>query len=273
MPVKLKTLAQAYGITRKGIEFYEKKGVIHPAKNNENNYRYLDIDDIYAIFRCKAYQKYGFSVSDAARIGKAYTLEEMEALLAEKRRDLEAELLDKRLSLEVLAMQQLFISWIPESLNRCVLRRNPGYYYIDFYSLSADQPDNPHIAEGGVEQVRRWMAYIPSTASFKTFSFDAEKKLGGEMRVGFGMIAPHAAARGIVPSESVHYIPPQDCVHTIVKSLYGDGDIQSRFAHVWDFMRENHLEMAGDPFMTMVLSVCEDGESKQFENAWFPFRK
>ena len=98
MKVKIKQIAEAYHITRKGLHFYEEKGIVNPVRDENNSYMSLDIEDIYSIFRCRAYQKYGFSIKEISNIDKMYSLPEMREMLYSKYCTLQQEIQDKQRS-------------------------------------------------------------------------------------------------------------------------------------------------------------------------------
>lgn len=105
MKVKIKQIAEAYHITRKGLHFYEEKGIVNPVRDENNSYMSLDIEDIYSIFRCRAYQKYGFSIKEISNIDKMYSLPEMREMLYSKYCTLQQEIQDKQRSADVILRQ------------------------------------------------------------------------------------------------------------------------------------------------------------------------
>lgn len=64
----------------------------------------LDIEDIYSIFRCRAYQKYGFSIKEISNIDKMYSLPEMREMLYSKYCTLQQEIQDKQRSADVILL-------------------------------------------------------------------------------------------------------------------------------------------------------------------------
>lgn len=51
------------GLTRKAIEYYENKGLIHPQKL-ENGYRNYSIKDLEVLKKVSIFRKLGMSISD-----------------------------------------------------------------------------------------------------------------------------------------------------------------------------------------------------------------
>lgn len=57
-------LERLTGITKQNIRFYEKKELLHPARNSENNYREYTEEDLAALKMIKLLRKLDFSLED-----------------------------------------------------------------------------------------------------------------------------------------------------------------------------------------------------------------
>lgn len=71
-----KDICKFFDIKRDTLRHYENMGIIHPEINPENQYRYYDEWDIYAIAECKKYQTLGMSLKDISMIENNGTLED-----------------------------------------------------------------------------------------------------------------------------------------------------------------------------------------------------
>lgn len=63
-PLGINELEQLTGITKQNIRFYEKKGLLHPARNAGNNYREYTQDDLIQLKTIKFLRKLDFSLED-----------------------------------------------------------------------------------------------------------------------------------------------------------------------------------------------------------------
>lgn len=275
MKVKIKQIAEAYHITRKGLHFYEEKGIVNPVRDENNSYMSLDIEDIYSIFRCRAYQKYGFSIKEISNIDKMYSLPEMREMLYSKYCTLQQEIQDKQRSADVILRQLENINLVEENYNKCSILRGFGLYYITF--LPVGRGDTPHslkIQDGDLERIKEWVNYVPNVASFKQYRGLSEDFSVTDATVtDFGYCFAESD-RELCPvrmDERVSYLPPQTYVFSVVKGRYQAPDMEALFSHIREYFKENHLKLAGDPFSTMISSVFEDGCNQQYEAMWVPF--
>ncbi len=66
--MNINELERLTGITRQNIRFYEKKELLHPARNSGNNYREYSAEDLAALKTIKLLRKLDFSLEDIRKI-------------------------------------------------------------------------------------------------------------------------------------------------------------------------------------------------------------
>lgn len=66
--MNIKEAEEETGITRQNIRFYEKKGLIRPERNQENDYRQYSMEDIQRLKTIKMLRKLDFSVEDIKEV-------------------------------------------------------------------------------------------------------------------------------------------------------------------------------------------------------------
>ena len=66
--MNINELERLTGITKQNIRFYEKKGLLHPMRNSENNYREYSQEDLTALKTIKLLRKLDFSIEDIHKI-------------------------------------------------------------------------------------------------------------------------------------------------------------------------------------------------------------
>ena len=85
--MKIKEVEQRVGITSQNIRFYEKMGLIHPVRNEENNYREYSEADVWLLERIKLLRVLGVPISEIKLIneGKLTLQDAMNCRIAELR--------------------------------------------------------------------------------------------------------------------------------------------------------------------------------------------
>ena len=60
MNYKIGEVSKMFNISKEMLRYYEKKGVLHPKRIDENNYRVYDEMDIFLLFECCRYCRNAF---------------------------------------------------------------------------------------------------------------------------------------------------------------------------------------------------------------------
>lgn len=66
--MNIKEAEEETGITRQNIRFYEKKGLLRPERNQENDYRQYSVEDIERLKTIKMLRKLDFSVENIKEV-------------------------------------------------------------------------------------------------------------------------------------------------------------------------------------------------------------
>lgn len=93
--MNISELEARVGITKQNIRFYEKRGLLHPARDAENNYRSYSEEDVEALRTIKVLRKLDISIEDIRSIllgekALSQALEEQLLMLNSRRRELDA---------------------------------------------------------------------------------------------------------------------------------------------------------------------------------------
>lgn len=75
--MKINKVEELVGITKKNIRFYEEKGLISPARNEENRYREYSDEDVEMLRKIKLLRQLSIPIEEIARLQNGYmTLED-----------------------------------------------------------------------------------------------------------------------------------------------------------------------------------------------------
>lgn len=91
----IKEAEEATGVSRQNIRFYEKQGLIHPARNKKNSYREYSDEDILQLKQIRLFRKLGMPIEEIRHLldGEAdlkQALQEQERRLAAEEENLKA---------------------------------------------------------------------------------------------------------------------------------------------------------------------------------------
>lgn len=106
MRYRIGELADFFGMTKEGIRYLEREGVITSERDAGNGYRYFPRDEITRLKQIKRYQGLGFSLEEAHQLVCETRREEIVDRLAQKQRELEGKVRQIERMQRLLAMQQ-----------------------------------------------------------------------------------------------------------------------------------------------------------------------
>ena len=71
MKISIGTLSRAFGLSDEALRFYEKKGLLHPVRENGNGYRVFELADIQRISNIQRLKSQGFTLEEIQRVYSA----------------------------------------------------------------------------------------------------------------------------------------------------------------------------------------------------------
>lgn len=129
MNYKIGEVSKMFNISKEMLRYYEKKGVLHPKRIDENNYHVYDEMDIFLLFEIVQYQAMNFHVADIAEMLSNNYMENYAGYLEKYESSLRKE----------IAYKMILERHIHELTQRAQSARyNIGHYYfrkINHYKL------------------------------------------------------------------------------------------------------------------------------------------
>lgn len=260
-------LARYYGLTVKGMEFYESRGLVKPERIGPGKARRYSLSDNYRLYYTRLYKNTGFGIQQIADLLENNTPEhveaELESALAAMRRD-----------------QYLRERTLQETERACALLRGIGrgpFFEVTreegFYRLFIRRFQGPHkSSREETQEYKLWNDHLPVTAASLRFPLSDCLRAGEEADTEIGLIlrASDFSALGFSESGRTQYIPAGRFLHTLLV-----GDALALGSTAWlrpalRHMREHGLTQTGDAFTRMVLVCTENGRELRCDEAWFP---
>ena len=255
MKYKIGDVAKILGISPDLLRYYEKKGVVNPVKNKENDYRYYETRDTNFLIDCLFYKNFGFSIEETSDLVRNCSIEEISRRFGRNEKDLEAAIRRNQLLLRRSQEYRAAIARIPEHLGKCSFSRRPACIY---YLNRRNQEFNTDPSMRRV--TRQWLKYLPfSKRSFIVSQAELESPTPEEnFQWGFSLSEEYAEILGARAEAPVLRIPAQQCVYTVFSSP--DSSFSPRYlGYAMDFLRSQGLSLCGDAYGNLLISACEDG--------------
>ena len=153
---KIKEFSEEMGVTVDLVKHYEKYGIINPIKEQDCKYRFYTIQHGERILASKRFRNMGFTIRDSAKIMNEYSLEEIQATLDNKAKDIEKEIIklnsmNKRI-IELKEQCELF----KKCEDKIAIVISPGFYFLK-------QTENAEFDQDEItkERIKEWIEYFP----------------------------------------------------------------------------------------------------------------
>lgn len=267
MKYKIGDVSRMLGISTDLLRYYEKKGIVHPQKDDRNSYRYYDSWDINFLIDCLWYKNFNFSMEEIAHIVSDSDFDALSSQIEEKEEELERALRRQKLLLERLRVHRLEMKRGKELLGKCdVVVSRDTICYMNRHNFAYD--DDPALT--GLTQT--WLRYMPFVRRcFEIRLNDLPGKDGeGNFSWGMSLNPKYAKEFPVICQPPVKYLPPRRCVHSVFKSTGKDAFSPSHLQFLMDYAGENGLSVCDNAYGNLLFSVVEDGGQTGYFEVWIP---
>jgi DNA-binding transcriptional MerR regulator len=267
MKYKIGEVARILGISADLIRYYEEKGVVSPAKDPFNNYRYYDTWDINYLIDCLWYKNFGFGIERVASMVTECGFDALLGTLEGKREEIRASIRRQELLLQRIQRFQERLAYTKERVGVCDVRDCAGFFY--YINRRNSEYDN---RAGTLEISRRWLKYMPFTRRYFEIPDNAMSGGTDEHAWGFSIGAQYVGELGVDVSPPVLEMPSRKCVHSAFKSAGRDRFSARKLDFLLNFARERGMEPERGAFGNLACSVMENGEQTGYFEVWLPVR-
>lgn len=170
------------GLTRKAIEYYEKKGFITPERD-ENNYRVYSYDDVSILKKISIYRKLGCSIDEIKDILQGHSNSSLATIIRD--REIRSQLEKTRVETLKLLLdasnldkvnEQLDLIDKQETIYTKLMRSFPGYFgqifFLSYKPFLADKLED--------DKVKYYEKYIDFLDTMPDFDLEEDEKIAIE---------------------------------------------------------------------------------------------
>ncbi|WDV45198.1 MerR family transcriptional regulator [Clostridiaceae bacterium M8S5] len=246
-------------VTRDTLRFYEKKGLLNPKKNNENNYRSYDIFDVYRLMIIDFYKKRGLSIQQIQSVLEKTKEDELQKILIDKRKELEKSIFEQQSMLNRIIETQNFSSDLNNKLNTFTVKTMPLYRVNDEVSdfVAVEEYKNIiGIKSNSEDMFSKIMRYV---------SFDETRVIDSKILI----VEPVKKM-----DEKGKYIHSKKCLYTVVEEISNDNQIdimQEMHIKSKSFAREKGLNLTGEAFAIIRYITLEEHNIHAYIEIYIPF--
>lgn len=269
MKYKIGDVAKILGISPDLLRYYEKKGVVKPIKDKNNDYRYYEAWDINFLIDCLWFKNFGFGIEQIGQMVSAYSYDDIVSSFEEKERELEETIRKSQQLLKRAEQHKNEMARAREYLWKCDISTSPEIVrYLNRHNFIYDNSDKLQALS------QQWLEYIPFT--HRCFDIEMETLSSNDAedyQWGFSLDMDYVEEFSVPIEPPIYHLAAQRSVHSVFTSSGKDNFTPRLLDYLLDYARENGLEVAGSARGNLLCSVVEDGNLTGFFEVWLPIRE
>lgn len=267
MKYKIGDVARILGVSPDLLRYYEKKGVVSPEKDSNNDYRYYDSWDINFLMDCLWFKNFGFSIEQIADIVHIPSVSELTGLMIKKEAELQETISRCQLLLKRSEEHRSKLAEIDRLLYRCEICDSPEF--IRFINRIGDSYD---VGSELQDLARQWLKVLPFNHRY--FEMTPGLPLAeneGNCRWGFSITRDYLDLLNVEIKAPIAVIPSKRSIHTIFKNSGGRGSFRpSLLQYAEDYAKSQNLHLSGPISGILLASVLEGDNLTGYFEAWLP---
>ncbi|NTW71690.1 MAG: MerR family transcriptional regulator [Eubacteriaceae bacterium] len=270
MKYKIGEVSKILNIPIETLRYLEKMDIVHPKKDDSNNYRYYDAWDINFLIEYKRFRSYDFSSSQVEEILHSDNMESFKDKVRERQHYIDDKLkyytLLKRKHQEYICV----LENIEASLGKFTFAIHPDIYY--FTHRSNYQYETKDKFEGIFEA---WMNHLPFVEPLVVMPYDAilNRNNTNKYNWGFSIEKEYADAFNIPINERVIHIENVQSVHTVICAGKRGTFSLKLLDSALDFIKNNGYILSGDVVGRLLARVHEPVAYCRYIEIWMPVEK
>ena len=267
MRYKIGDVSRILGISADLLRYYEKKGVVRPQKDQNNDYRYYDTWDINFLIDCLWFKHFGFGIPQVAYMVTDCYHGDLISLLDEKSDQMASDIRKQEQLLARLREYREAVERVKAGLGVCDIQDSPELIcYLNRFNYSYNYtPEMQRLS-------RQWQEYMPFTQRYFEIPQEGLMGDGADFAWGFSLRTPYAEELDVQVKPPVKRLPSRRCIHSAFRSAGKNAFTPRHLSFLLDFAKEQELKIAGNAMGTLVCSVREEGSDDLtgYFEVWLP---
>ena len=268
MKYRIGEVAEFFGMTKEGVRYLERQGVIRSSRDESNGYRYFPRAEITKLKLIRSYQAIGFTLDEAQEIILHPQKDDLIERMDEKIRALEEKEEQIRWMKRMLMEEKAAVETFFNRIDRFEIVERPAYMLFprvgdEASGMSADGRERI-VQARQMEKV--WIQKMPPVR-LGALHCDAQGNRIENM-YGSAVLEKHAQALGLPIPESVVRLPQQRCLRGYLESVPGERLDPKR---MFDWIETNGLCACGDAFGIICCStINKEGMAIRLHEVYIP---
>lgn len=259
-------LAAYYGLTRKGLAFYEEKGIISPSRGNNGKYRVYSLSDCYSLYHAKLYENSGYSLAEIASALKNDDLQDTITHLETHTESIRRKLEIQKRACECIERITAVLRQAGEPIFE--IKDSPAFCRLFVRTYETDHNSTPEEAL----EFQHWNEHVPiDVASLRYSRINLSQRKTLDVNIGNIIREEDLHFLGLSEIGSrIEHIPSHRCLYTILTGRADEINCRDWLEPALKWICDHGLTLADDPYTALLAVTIEDGQKIRRDEAWFP---
>lgn len=268
MQYKIGDVARILGISSDLLRYYEKKGVVTPTKDKQNDYRYYDAWDINFLIDCLWYKSFGFGIPQIAYMVSDCYYGDLVSVLEEKQDELMDSIHHQELLLRRIRQHCDQVLRVKDTTGKCDLAFCPEVVrYLNRYDTNYDySPEMQKLS-------KQWLQYMPFLQRYFEMPLNPGETHPHRYAWGFSLEMEYVDEFSVPVKLPVVHQPSVECIHSVFKSSGKNAFSPEHIEYLFDYAVQNGYTITGNARGNLVCSILEDGINTGYFEVWLPISK
>ena len=256
MKYRIGEVAEFFGMTKEGVRYLERQGIIRSVRDESNGYRYFPREEITRLKQIKRWQGLGFSLEEAHSLTQETSRGEIAGRLSSKLEELEEKERQIKRMKSLLRSQQEIVRHLMDSKEHFRLDMRPDMLFFPRVKDEASgcTPQEKQEIAIARSMEKAWiLAAPPCTLGAMHYGRD-----GAEKRIMGSIVRSESAEAANLPiTARVVRLAPCLCVCGVIEAPLGEKPDISRML---DYAEQSNYRLCGDVYGVLWLNYrTEDG--------------
>ena len=270
MKYKISEVSKILNIPIDTIRYLEKKDIVNPVKDSQNNYRFYDAWDINFLNEYKRLRSFDFSTSEVREIMHHDNLKNFIDRIDERQCYFEERLKYYTMLIQKNKEYRLSLKNIKSNLWKCTFMHCPEiYYFIHRFNYQYVTMNN---FDGLFES---WLNYFPFVEPIVEIQLEAIKSReeNNDYSWGFSIKKEYVDAFNIQLNNKVKHIETTKSVYTVICAGDKGSFSLALLDKVLEFIEENNYTLIGNVVGNLLTRVHEPNGYCRYIEVWLPVEK
>lgn len=261
-------VSRFYGITVKGMEYYEEKGLVHPERLGKSKIRRFNLQDSYRMYFARLYHNCGLSIKQSLDILKNNTPDHIASALRDQLSAMRKEQAFRQRMMDRLSELTDLCAHMQDHVGVCQLVETGGVYRLFLRHFTGPH----HSSAQETREYQKWNDLMPITNASLSYPLASLRERAPDIDPQIGMMIDEADfdAHGFTASKRVQYFPPSRAVRVIIAGPSEPLDGLARLEAALAFIDQHQLTLKSDAY-TRLLHLVKTGDTEtRYDEAWFP---